>query len=661
MVLNKESDSMSANEYLKAQKLGEKRYQAAVAKNEYPYLPVLDEIISPSDTVGEVNLGLQTISLDRVVGTATAARTTAFASNFMPILDYHTEFGAKWSALCASHIEEGIHDPIKVYEYMNKFYVIEGNKRVSVLKYFGADSVPAMVTRKIPRKNDSIENKVYYEFMDFHKQTGINYVHFSQTGGYDKLREFIGLDNDRELSDDERLDFNSAHLAFERAYLAKKGSEELTITIDDAMLVFLNVYGYEALKKMSAAEVKDSVEKVWTEIVLSSKKKEQVVLPKLDPVEPKKSILGLVIKPAAPSNLKVAFVYDKTPASSVWTYCHELGRLDMQNKLGDAVDSSTFCNVDTQAKLVECLNKLVDEKYDVIFTTGPEMLPEALKVAVLHPDIKILNCSLSLANSHVRTYYARMYEVKFITGMIAGSLCADGQIGYVADYPIFGTTANINAFAIGARMVNPRAKIYLQWTKVKGANPQKFFEKNGITYISDRDMIMPDDASRNFGLYHYDQNGDVVNLAMPFYNWGAFYERILRSILDGNWKQEEKSETANAVSYWWGMSAGIVDVICSKHLPAGTQKLISVMTNLIREGAITPFSGKLTSQNGVVRNEDDGAMLHEDILKMDWLAENIVGMLPTAEDLVDEARTVVALQGVDTPESLELKSVPDVK
>lgn len=652
---------MSANEYLKAQKLGEKRYQAAVAKNEYPYLPVLDEIISPSDTVGEVNLGLQTISLDRVVGTATAARTTAFASNFMPILDYHTEFGAKWSALCASHIEEGIHDPIKVYEYMNKFYVIEGNKRVSVLKYFGADSVPAMVTRKIPRKNDSIENKVYYEFMDFHKQTGINYVHFSQTGGYDKLREFIGLDNDRELSDDERLDFNSAHLAFERAYLAKKGSEELTITIDDAMLVFLNVYGYEALKKMSAAEVKDSVEKVWTEIVLSSKKKEQVVLPKLDPVEPKKSILGLVIKPAAPSNLKVAFVYDKTPASSVWTYCHELGRLDMQNKLGDSVDSSTFCNVDTQAKLVECLNKLVDEKYDVIFTTGPEMLPEALKVAVLHPDIKILNCSLSLANSHVRTYYARMYEVKFITGMIAGSLCADGQIGYVADYPIFGTTANINAFAIGARMVNPRAKIYLQWTKVKGANPQKFFEKNGITYISDRDMIMPDDASRNFGLYHYDQNGDVVNLAMPFYNWGAFYERILRSILDGNWKQEEKSETANAVSYWWGMSAGIVDVICSKHLPAGTQKLISVMTNLIREGAITPFSGKLTSQNGVVRNEDDGAMLHEDILKMDWLAENIVGMLPTAEDLVDEARTVVALQGVDTPESLELKSVPDVK
>ena len=166
---------MSLNDYVKAQKLGEKRYQAALSKNEYPYLPVLDELITNSDIAGEVNLGLQHISLDRVVGTATKGRTTAFASNFMPILDANSEFGNKWSSLCDSHIEEGIHDPIKVYEYMNKFYVIEGNKRVSVLKYFGADSVPAMVIRKLPKRTDELENKIYYAVADFHKLTGINY------------------------------------------------------------------------------------------------------------------------------------------------------------------------------------------------------------------------------------------------------------------------------------------------------------------------------------------------------------------------------------------------------------------------------------------------------------------------------------------------------
>ena len=84
---------MSATEYLAAQKLGEKRYQADVARGVDPYLPVLDKIITASDVVGEINLGLQHIALGNVVGTATEGRTHAFASNFMPILDYNTEFG----------------------------------------------------------------------------------------------------------------------------------------------------------------------------------------------------------------------------------------------------------------------------------------------------------------------------------------------------------------------------------------------------------------------------------------------------------------------------------------------------------------------------------------------------------------------------------------
>lgn len=121
---------------------------------------------------------------------------------------------------------------------MNKFYVIEGNKRVSVLKYFGADSVPAMVIRKLPKRTDELENKIYYEFVDFHKQTGINYIWFTQLGGYDKLREYIGLTPDGGFTDDDRMNLNSAHLAFDTAYRQKNGSDSLPITVDDAMLVF---------------------------------------------------------------------------------------------------------------------------------------------------------------------------------------------------------------------------------------------------------------------------------------------------------------------------------------------------------------------------------------------------------------------------------------
>ena len=70
----------------------------------------------------------------------------------MPLLDDDTEFAAKWSNLCDAHLEEGIHTPIIAFEYLNKFYVQEGNKRVSVLKYYEAVKIPGTVTRLIPAK-----------------------------------------------------------------------------------------------------------------------------------------------------------------------------------------------------------------------------------------------------------------------------------------------------------------------------------------------------------------------------------------------------------------------------------------------------------------------------------------------------------------------------
>ncbi len=580
----------------------------------------------------------------------------AFAGNFMPLLDYNTEFGSKWISLCESHVEEGIHDPIKAYEYMNKYYVVEGNKRVSVLKYFGASSVPAMVTRKMPKRNDTLENKIYYEYVSFHKQTGINYIWFSQLGGYDKLREILKIADGEVLDEDDRLDFNSAHLAFVTAYGQKSGSSDLPITEDDAFLVFLSVYSYDELKEMSTEEVKTNLDKVWDEILLSSTKKSKTIAPKLEPVESKKKLFNIT---PVPKKLKVAFIYDKEPENSVWIYAHNLGRLGVEGKFKDQIETKAFSGIADKTKLTECLEEIADEKYDVVFTTGPEMLPESLKAAIAHPELKILNCSLNVSTSHVRTYYARMYEAKFITGVIAGSLCEDGRIGYIANYPIYGTVAEINAFAMGARMVNPRAKIYLEWSKVKGSNPKQKFKELGVTYISDQDMSTPQMSSREFGLYHIEDNGEISNLAMPFYDWGVFYEKIIQLILDGNWKLEEKNEKTKVLNYWWGMSAGVVDVICSNHLPIGTTRMVNLIKYLIKQGTVTPFYGKLYSQSGIIQEDEAGEMSAEEIMKMNWLCDNVEGAIPELADLIDDAKDVVAYQGIGAPENLELKKSKD--
>lgn len=118
--------------------MGRRAFQEARNEGESPYLRVLEEDTAGIDVDSEISLGVMDIPLNKIVGTNGRSRSLSFARNFMPLLPYGTEFSGKWISLCQSHLEEGIRHAIQVYEYMNFFYVVEGNKRVSVLKYFGA-------------------------------------------------------------------------------------------------------------------------------------------------------------------------------------------------------------------------------------------------------------------------------------------------------------------------------------------------------------------------------------------------------------------------------------------------------------------------------------------------------------------------------------------
>ena len=142
-------------DYKNALKSGQRAYRACVARGQSPYLAVLDDILVNVNIVSQEPLGLVEIPAESIVGTKTSGRHTAFAPNFMPLLEADTEFAAKWSNLCEAHLEEGIHTPIIAFEFMNRFYVQEGNKRVSVLKYYGAVKIAGTVTRLIPERNDS--------------------------------------------------------------------------------------------------------------------------------------------------------------------------------------------------------------------------------------------------------------------------------------------------------------------------------------------------------------------------------------------------------------------------------------------------------------------------------------------------------------------------
>ena len=126
---------MGIEEYKAALKKGEKVYSALKAAGKDPYLPVLEELTENVRIVGRNNLGLISIPAELIVGTENASRSNAFTHGFLPLLEANTEFASKWATLYDSLEEEGMREGIIATEFMGKYYVREGNKRVSVSRF----------------------------------------------------------------------------------------------------------------------------------------------------------------------------------------------------------------------------------------------------------------------------------------------------------------------------------------------------------------------------------------------------------------------------------------------------------------------------------------------------------------------------------------------
>lgn len=632
---------MADEDYAKAQKLGKKEYQSRMMRGLQPTLEVLDDILPPKGSYSEVPLGLVQIPSNQIVGTRTDGRSNAFASNFMPILKQNSEFARKWATLSTSHLEEGIREPIKAYEYMNKFYVEEGNKRVSVAKYFDVDSIPGTVIRIVPKRTNEKENVIYYEYMDFYNVSKVNYLYMSKVGNFPKLQAALGKEPGEMWSDEDRENFSSVFYRFQMEYRAK-GGDKLSITEGDAFLAFLSVYGYEELLEKTTSELNDLVAKTWEEFLLLET--EDVIDLKMDPTKEKKPLLSRIL-PTSVSRLKVAFIYAKTPVSSAWIYAHELGRLYLEQAFPDEITTFYYGNA-TQENIDNYIEAAINCGSNIIFTTSPSFAQASVKAAIENPEVRILNCSLNTSHRYIRTYYARMHEAKFLMGALAGALTTNDKLAYVGDYPIYGSIANINAFAIGAKMVNPRAKVYLEWSSMKDIDIAERLKEIGAGCISGKDMVIPEESTREFGLYTLDGE-HTRSLAMPLWHWGKFYEQLICTIMDGTWKYDDNSYEKKAINYWWGMSAGVIDVICSKNIPAETKRLMELLKQSIVSQQFSPFSGVLYSQNGMVQGDPKRRLTPEEIITMDWLAENVVGIIPKTEDLQEQAKPVTLQQGVN--------------
>ena len=623
-------------EYEDALKRGRKAYNKAVSEGRSPYLPSLDRILDHVKVKQEVRLGLVKIPLDRIVGTKTEGRQTGFADNFMPLMDKDSEFGCKWRGVVNYHLDQGIGDPIVAYEYLNKFYVLEGNKRVSVLKYFGGDSIDGNVIRVLPYPDDTNDTKLYYEFLDFYNDSRINYIYFTKLGSFDRLTEAVGKTKGEKWTDDDRINFSSAFFRFERLF-NKNTDDNISITAGDAFLFYLSLYSYEEIQSKLDTEMKADVDKIkveFSQIAGSEAVDESVAL---QPEENNSiaTLFSRFVSLTNSSTLKVAFIYDRGIENSGWSYAHELGRIALEKAFGSRIQ--------TEAYVLE-EQKVIATKPHIVFTTSPAHLPESLRATVKHPEVRILNCSVGSPYMSLRTYYGRMYEAKFLSGIIAGAIADNNRIAYAANYPGFGSIANINAFAIGATMTNPRAEIYLNWKGAENGQPlEDMVAEHGISVVSGYDIIRLGDPNYRYGLYSV-ADGDPVTLASPVWHWGKFYERIIRDYLQGNWETAAGASKNSAVNYWWGISSGILDLVTVSNLPSGVTKLVSAMKRQIYSESFHPFEGVLTMQDGSSFGTEGEAPSPSELIKMNQLVSNIVGTIPDISELNESGRIILKAQ-----------------
>ena len=621
--------------YDKARRMGER--EASRLEHEYqdPYLPVLNDILAGKKTAGIQHVGVKDLPTHLIVGTKTAGRHEAFARNFMPLLPVATEFGNKWVRLYQAQLDEGIHDPVKAYEYLNKYYVEEGNKRVSVLKFLDSPTITADITRVLPVKDDSPESTRYYEQLHFSEISGQPFMIFRKASDYRKLTQILGLPYDKKWSEEDAEALRSLYIRF--LYLFRqKGGLELRIRPAVAFMMFMELYGDVGMTSLTPEMLEKSMTNMWDDFVMWPEKRDKKLETTGDE-EGRKKLLNLRFEP-----LKVAFVYSRTPDTSSWTARHEGARRYVEDQLKGEVRTRAYLNADTPEEEMKVLEQAVADGNEVIFTTSPAMLRSSLKIAAKYPKLKIINCSLNDKTGHVRTYYGRTFEIQFLNGMIAGILTKNDRIGYVADYPLYGSIANINAFAMGARMVNPNVKIVLDWSTTKTSMPTTSnLAEPDITYISGQEFDPNVHSTKEYGLYD-SRSGKFLNLAHIVYYWGEFYEKMLKMILKGGWK----ATPGESVSYWWGLSNHLLDIYFTDEMPTYPKRLIEIMKSHMSEGGFNLFCDELKDQSGKIRNEEYACLSPENVMYMDWLLENVEGQIPSLDDFTEDAQRVVSLHGL---------------
>ena len=626
-----ETDGRSA--YQGARKLGRKYVSEHANDATHGYLPVLEDRLQGVEILGEINLGHHEIPLRKIIGTRTAMRSNTFAGNWMPLLADDTEFAIKWQKLYMSQLTEGIREPILVYEYLNRYYVQEGNKRVSTMNYVGAAAIYGNVIRLIPQRDETNRDiTIYYEFLDFDKRRFFDNLWFSYPGMFTRLVEQTEKFKEEhpEVTEPTGDVINRVHRSFRAAYKSVNPDVK-NITTGDALMVYLMVFGYPYNE--GSKELKKNIKSMIPQLQVFSgeRKTDMLEATKLDmQYEPKK------LKPK--KNVHVAFAFDGTPETNAWTKFHAAAAARVERRYGSLIKITNHFNIgDGPEGTYGDLAAIAAEKPTMLLCTSPTQSEAALRVSLENPEIIVMNCDIPRAGRDLDTYYVRMYDTTFLCGVLAALQSETGVLGYM-DAVLFGygPTYPINGFALGAKLINPRAKI-LQYV-LKDVNDFRehdiacrAFAENGadVAFVrySDENRLAAKATPETYAhVYKLDikTGARLEALGAMTLDWECFYAKSCEGPIEGHTNLLDKHIPGNPIHFGWGISTGITDIFTNDEVVGpNTVKTVHLFRELVIEGRLRPFEGPVTDNGGVLRIEAGAVPPLMQIQHINWLDESI--------------------------------------
>lgn len=331
-------------------------------------------------------------------------------------------------------------------------------------------------------------------------------------------------------------------------------------------------------------------------------------------------------------DIKSGFIYIGPVGDGGYTFMHDQGRTYMHEHNPDLPKSVIVENVPEGPDSARVIETLVRKGCNVVFGTSFGYMDFMVDVAKRHPDTYFMHCSGYKTADNLGTYFGRMYQARYLSGIVAGAMTKSNVLGYVAAQPIPEVIRGINAFTLGARSVNPKVKVKIIWL-FSWFDPGKEKEAAKALIDSGADVIgmhadsgAAPQACEEAGVYVIGYNNDMskfapkMHLTSPVWNWGTYYDYAVKQIAHGVWAPDQ---------VWWGLKEGLVELApFNEAVPKSLQETVESRKKAIISGEWDVFWGPIWDQNGELKVAEDAKMTDGEMLGMSWFVQGVEGTIP---------------------------------